>query len=106
MWQPGSKASVAARANWARTRTFVWVRATKDSVVWPNEAEQWGALSPDYPANKTVAPMPATAWYLEDPFGLASADARGANQFEEFEGNHIRFSQEELTRWVDKYFTE
>ena len=94
----------AARAHWARTSRFVWVRGTEDTVVYPNEGEQWGALTGAYPANKTVVPMQQTAWYIEDAFGLKTADAAGKHAYEQFEGNHIRFTIEELYAWLAKYF--
>ena len=83
----------------------MWVRGTKDTVVWPNEGEQWGALNDDYPRNKTVVPMQQTRWYKEDSFGLRTADEQGRNAFEEFDGEHIRFTIDELYGWMDKYFT-
>ena len=43
--------------------------------------------------------------YLEDPFGLKAADLAGKHAFEQFEGNHIRFTMKELDAWLDKYFT-
>ena len=97
--------SSASRHNWLRTQKFVWVRGTKDTVVWPNEGEQWGALNDDYPRNKTVVPMQQTRWYKEDSFGLRTADEQGRNAFEEFDGEHIRFTIDELYGWMDKYFT-
>ena len=49
-------------------------------------------------------PMPKTRWYLEDSFGLRTADEAGKNAFEQFAGQHIRFTMAELDGWLDKYF--
>jgi len=95
----------AARANWANTSKFVWVRGTLDTVVWPNLGEQWGAVSDGYPRNLTTVPMRETRWFLDDAFGLRTADEVGKNFFEEFRGQHIRFKMAELDAWLDKYFT-
>ena len=86
----------ADKARWAKTSKFVWVRGTLDTVVWPNAGEQWGAVGDDYPKNLTSVPMKQTRWYLEDPFGLRTADEAGKNAFEEFQGEHIRFTMDEL----------
>ena len=93
----------AARGHWAKTAKFVWVRGTRDTVVWPNEGEQWGALSAGYPKSLRVLPMRQTAWYLDDSFGLRSADESGRSAVEEFAGEHIRFTEAELNGWLDKY---
>ena len=82
----------------------MWVRGTLDTVVWPNLGEQWGALTPDFPRNLTSVPMQQTAWYLTDAFGLRTADAAGKNAFEEFKGEHIRFTMPQLDGWLEKYF--
>ena len=95
----------ARKANWAKSQKFVWVMGTKDSMVWPREGEQWGAVSADYPHTLAPLPMNATKWYMEDTFGLRTADAAGKNAFETFDGDHIRFTEAELEKWLDAYFT-
>merc|ERR1719382_483750 len=89
------------KANYAKTAKFVWVRGTKDTEVWPNEGEQWGAPSDDYPAHLAALPMKQTRWYTTDSFGLRSADEAGKNFFDEYPGNHIRFTAAELDTWLD-----
>ena len=65
-----------------------------------------GWAAPD-PANpwKAVQPMEQTAWYASDAFGLRTADVQGKHAFESFAGQHIGFTDEELSGWLDKYFT-
>ena len=96
--------ATAARAHWSKTSKFVWVRGLKDTVVYPNIAEQWGALTADYPRNLTTMPMRSTPWYESDAFGLRTADLAGKHAFEEFDGEHIRFTMAELDGWLEKYF--
>merc|ERR1711935_132038 len=93
------------KANWAKTDKFVWVMGTEDTVVWPREGEQWGAMS-TVPGEefKTVNAMKDTRWYTEDTFGLKTADEAGKNHFESFKGEHIRMTETELFSWFDKYF--
>ena len=100
----GHRNATAARAHWSKTSKFVWVRGLKDTVVYPNIAEQWGALTADYPRNLTTMPMRSTPWYESDAFGLRTADLAGKHAFEEFDGEHIRFTTEELDGWLEKYF--
>lgn len=91
------------KANWAKTSKFVWVKGDKDTVVWPREGEWWGAADPEHPWKK-VLHMNETDWYLKDSFGLRAAEEAGKNFFESFDGNHIRFKDEELFGWLAKYF--
>jgi len=100
----GVRNMTSDKVNWAKTSQFVWVRGTLDTVVWPNEGEQWGQLAAGYPQNKTIVPMEQAAWYTADAFGLKTADSAGKNAFEEFRGEHIRFTTAELNGWLDKYF--
>jgi len=91
--------------NFARTSLFVWVRATRDSLVWPSEGEHWGCpdASASDPFASPVLPMNETEWYREDLFGLKTAQEAGKNVFETFEGDHLRFTMEDFDRWVLTY---
>merc|ERR1711871_936087 len=102
-WNGEDKVNPTYKANWAKTSKYIWVKGTMDTVVWPNEGEWWGAMSPSDPW-KTVNTMKDTRWYKEDTFGLATADKAGKNFFESFKGEHIRFTMTELYGWLDKYF--
>jgi palmitoyl-protein thioesterase len=91
------------RQNWARTQSFVWVLALDDSMVWPAAGEHWGAPDPANPFEH-ILPMNETEWYIQDLFGLRTADAAGKNHFESFPGDHLQFTEEDLRRWVTTYF--
>jgi len=99
----GDQDMTAYKQNYAKTAKFIWVKGTKDSVVWPREGEWWGAADPEHPWKK-VLPMNETQWYKEDTFGLRTADEAGKNHFESFDGQHIRFTETELMGWLSKYF--
>jgi len=104
-WNGESGADMSAeKANWAKTQKFVWIEGTLDTVVWPREGEQWGAVSANYPKDLSITPMKQTHWYTADTFGLKTADEAGKNFFEKFVGEHIRFTDKELYGWLDKYF--
>lgn len=87
----------------AKTSKYIWVLGTEDTVVWPREGEQWAAMDPLNPFG-SLLPMEQTDWYTKDLFGLATADKAGKNNWESFDGEHIAFTDEELTAWLEKYF--
>eukprot|EP00535_Pseudo-nitzschia_heimii_P004018 CAMPEP_0197180776 /NCGR_PEP_ID=MMETSP1423-20130617/5266_1 /TAXON_ID=476441 /ORGANISM="Pseudo-nitzschia heimii, Strain UNC1101" /LENGTH=415 /DNA_ID=CAMNT_0042630897 /DNA_START=80 /DNA_END=1327 /DNA_ORIENTATION=+ len=96
------------KENYAKTSKFIWVMATRDSMVWPKEGEHWGC--PDNrdgkdPFVSPILPMNETEWYRKDLFGLRTAQEEGKNVFETFEGDHLRFTMEEFDRWVSTYMS-
>jgi len=93
------------KENYLKTKEYVWVLATEDGMVWPREGEQWGAPDPIDPF-KTVLPMEETEWYIEDLFGLRTAQEQGRNHFEQFDGDHLQFSNEEYTNWIMTYLAQ
>ena len=131
-WNNEGSVNEAYKQNWRKVQKFVWVKGTKDTVVWPREGEWWGAMS-DLPGEEftVVHTMKDTRWctpyrslpfhscgvpcsdfddfgaylrYKEDLFGLRTADEAGKNFFESFDGQHIRMTDAELFSWLDKYF--
>merc|ERR1712176_654308 len=102
-WNNEKTVNQEYKDNWAKASSFVWVKGTKDTVVWPRDGEWWGAADPADPWKKTI-PMKETRWYTEDLFGLQTADKAGKNHFESFDGQHIQFTQTELEKWLDQYF--
>jgi len=97
----------ALNENFAKTQKFVWVLATKDSIVWPKEGEQWGAPNPEAEDPfLDVLPMKDTRWYKKDLFGLKTADEAGKFYYEEFEGDHLRFEFTDFDEWIRKYLLE
>ena len=59
--------------NFAKTKKFIWVMATKDEMVWPKEGEHWGAPDPEAPFYK-ILKRNETEWYTKDLFGLRTAE--------------------------------
>jgi palmitoyl-protein thioesterase len=98
----GETLNQTLKDNWAKTNKFVWVMATQDGMVYPKEGEQWGAPDPKDPFNH-ILPMNETEWYIQDLFGLRTAQEAGKNYFESFEGDHLQFTMEDFTRWVQTY---
>lgn len=91
------------KTNFLKTNKFAMVKAAKDSMVYPNENEHWGAMD-DAPHGNVILQMNQTKFYKEDLFGLKTADEAGKIFFEETSGNHLQFTKEELYGWVEKYF--
>jgi len=66
------------KLNYAKTQRFVWILAENDGTVWPKEGEHWGAPDPQHPFEVScMLPMNETAWYLDDSFGLRTAQEAG-----------------------------
>lgn len=91
------------KTNFGKTNIFAMVKAAKDSMVYPNENEHWGAMD-DAPNGDRILTMRETKFYKQDLFGLKTADEAGKIFFEETAGDHLDFSNDELYGWVDKYF--
>ena len=92
--------------NWAKTQKFVWVKATEDEMVWPADGEWWGMPDPNDPFKKPVIPMNQTDWYVNDLFGLKTAQEASKNYFEQFVGDHLQFSLDDFDRWVTTYMSK
>lgn len=88
--------------NFLKTETYVWIMAMDDAMVWPKEGEQWGAPDPTNPFQH-ILPREETEWYINDLFGLKSAEEAGKNHYESFQGDHLQFSMEDFDGWVTKY---
>jgi len=92
------------RSNFAKTKKFAMIKALKDTMIFPNEGEWWGQFAPGS-FNKVQA-MKDTPDYLNNTFGLRTADEAGKLSFETTAGNHLQFTEEQLMGWVDKYFSK
>ena len=90
------------KVNWSRTNKFVWIMAQDDRTVWPPQGEQWGAPDPQDPY-RHIWNMNETAWYINDSFGLRTAQEQHKNYFESFPGDHLQFTKDDLQRWVETY---
>ncbi|KAH8056190.1 palmitoyl-(protein) hydrolase [Aureococcus anophagefferens] len=85
-WNGEGEVNATYVANWAKTDNFIWVEGTLDTVVWPRQGEQWGAMDP-IPVEDRAADE-RDDWYTKDTFGLKTADEAGKNHFESFVGEH------------------
>lgn len=88
-------------ANFAKTKRFAMIKAEKDTMIYPNDGEWWGAFDED---GKTKLAMKDTVWYQKDLFGLKTADEAGKIFFNSTTGDHLQFTEKELLAWVDQYF--
>jgi len=98
----GNTVNASYAVNFAKTSKFVMVKAEKDTMVYPNDGEWWGAFADG--KYRTKLPMKETRWYKEDLFGLKTADEAGKIHFESTTGNHLQFTTTQLYGWIDKYF--
>jgi palmitoyl-protein thioesterase len=91
------------KTNFAKTQQFVMVKAAKDSMVYPNENEHWGAMD-DAPNGDKILTMRETKFYKQDLFGLKTADEAGKIHFENTTGDHLQFTDTELYGWIETYW--
>mmetsp|Transcript_13607 Transcript_13607/g.30192 ORF Transcript_13607/g.30192 Transcript_13607/m.30192 type:complete len:346 (-) Transcript_13607:71-1108(-) len=105
-WNNENPATVNSthKENFGKTKRFAMVKALKDSMVYPNEAEWWGQM--DDGAYGKALEMKDTKWYKEDLFGLKTADEAGRIHFETTPGDHLQFTDKELYGWVAQYFQD
>jgi len=99
----GETVDPTINANFAKVKRWAMVKAEKDTMVYPNDGEWWGAFDSD---GKTRLAMNETDWYKKDLFGLKTADEAGKIKFTSTPGNHLQFTEKELFGWVDQYFLE
>lgn len=103
-WNNENPANINAtfKANFGKVKRYAMVKALKDSMVYPNEGEWWGAMEDG--SDKQALAMKDTKFYKEDLFGLKTADEAGKFAFETTPGNHLEFTDAQLYGWVEKYF--
>eukprot|EP01061_Rhynchopus_euleeides_P015390 TRINITY_DN262_c0_g1_i1.p1 TRINITY_DN262_c0_g1~~TRINITY_DN262_c0_g1_i1.p1 ORF type:complete len:297 (+),score=153.84 TRINITY_DN262_c0_g1_i1:49-939(+) len=90
--------------NFISVKRFAMIKAEKDSMVYPREGEWWGEFQPH--SFKTILSMNETEMYQKDLFGLKTVDEAGKILFNSTTGNHLEFTDEQLTWWVENYFVE
>lgn len=93
------------KTNWNKTSQFIWILATEDTMVLPREGEHWAAPNPQDPFGPVLT-MNETMWYQQDLFGLRTAQESGKNHFETFVGDHLQFSQQDFSHWVQTYLRQ
>ena len=98
----GNTVNATYKANFVAVKQYIMIKAKKDTMVFPNEGEHWGHFKDG--SLKEVLPMKETKWYTDDLFGLKTVDEAGKIQFDTTEGDHLQFTQEQLTGWITKYF--
>ena len=91
------------KENFGKTKRYAMIKAMKDTMIYPNDGEWWGAFDSD---GKTRLTMKETNWYKDDLFGLKTADEAGKIFFNSTKGDHLQFTKEQLFGWVDQYFLE
>jgi len=99
----GNTVDPTLAVNFGKTKRFVMIKALKDSMIYPNDGEWWGAFDAD---GKTRLAMKDTEWYKKDLFGLRTADQAGKIFYNTTTGDHLQFSEEELFSWIDTHFLE
>lgn len=81
---------------------LVLVEATKDTVVYPYQSEQFGGYK--WGTTDTIFTMKQGAIYNNDYIGLKELDAAGKILFNSYPGQHVQFSQQFWDSYVLPFF--
>jgi len=88
----------------AKTKRFAMIKAMKDTMIFPNDSEWWGYFKDGSMTEKYN--MTDSPWYTEDWFGLKAANEAGKILFNSTAGDHLQFTEEQLSWWVNHYYIE
>merc|ERR1712166_1339482 len=84
------------KVNFGKTKRFAMIKALKDTMIYPNDGEWWGAFDSD---GTTRLAMNETDWYKKDLFGLKTADEAGKIVYDSSPGDRLQFTETELFGW-------
>eukprot|EP01064_Diplonema_japonicum_P016052 TRINITY_DN2407_c1_g4_i1.p1 TRINITY_DN2407_c1_g4~~TRINITY_DN2407_c1_g4_i1.p1 ORF type:complete len:334 (+),score=78.59 TRINITY_DN2407_c1_g4_i1:58-1002(+) len=92
------------KENFISVANYSMIKALKDTVVHPNEGEWWGQYAPGQ--FDVVQNLTETDYFKQDLFGLKTVYEQGRMRFNTTDGNHLKFSTQELLWWVEHYFVQ
>merc|ERR1719382_1869857 len=95
-WNNEATANATYKKNFQSVK-YAMVKALKDSMVFPNEAEHWGS-EPEGSYGTPLA-MKDTKFYKDDLFGLKEVDDAGKIFYETTPGDHLQFTDAQLFAW-------
>ena len=98
----GEAVNATYKENFAKVARFIMIKAEKDTMVFPREGEWWGHFADG--SQEEVLAMRDTDWYKDDLFGLKTVDEAGKIFFNSTAGNHLDFSEAQLSWWVENLF--
>lgn len=90
------------KANFESLESLVLVKALDDTMIYPKESE-WFGFFQDGGFSQLLS-YKETKWYQENWFGLKTLDLDGRLHFETTNGDHLRFSLQELYSLLDRYW--
>lgn len=90
--------------NFSSLKAIALIKALKDTMVFPNEAEWFGQFAAD--SLKTIEKMEDTDNYKQNRFGLKDLHEANKMTFNTTEGNHLEFTAEQLFFWLDNYIKD
>lgn len=97
-----AKVNPLYKKNFASVKSYNMIKAMKDTMVFPNAGEWWGEFTPGQ--FKDIQTIKETDLYKQDLFGLQTVDMAGKINYNTTAGEHLQFTLEDLTFWLDKYF--
>lgn len=83
----------AVKAKFTSLNAVMLTMFTEDSVVYPRQSEWFYQLDDDY----NVLTLDQTTWYNDDVLGLKTLNEAGKVTFNSIEGDHLQFSDADIT---------
>jgi palmitoyl-protein thioesterase len=88
--------------NLTSLETMVLIKASADTMVWPNDSEWYGYFQDGSQTEKWETTE--TPWYQDNRFGLQTMMNNNQVVFNMTEGDHLEFTTDYLLGLVDEYF--
>jgi len=85
-------ANATFKSRFASLDRLVLGMALNDTVVYPKESEQFGGY--EWGTKDTVFTMRQAGFYANDTFGLRTLDEAGKVSLVQYEGDHLRFTDD------------
>mmetsp|Transcript_27352 Transcript_27352/g.33400 ORF Transcript_27352/g.33400 Transcript_27352/m.33400 type:complete len:278 (-) Transcript_27352:178-1011(-) len=90
------------KSNFESLESLVLIKAKSDTMIYPKESE-WFGFFEDGGYEKLLT-FRETKWYKKNLFGLKTLDEKNKVHFETTEGDHLRFTLDDLYGVLDKYW--
>jgi len=90
------------RSRFTQLKRLALVMAERDTMIFPKESEYFAAFADG--GWDRIIPANEQPWYTK--VGLKELDQSGRISVLTTAGDHLRFSQTDLNKWIDQFFLQ